>query len=166
MSSGLTLDSFNTNGTSRERSGRTNSGLLRIAESSVLSASRRFSMLVSFSIVINILVSIGLSTSSKDSSASANVKRVACMTNPLVVASGSRSRFFQNAKVSRTLSALDHVRAHLNYWQECFWLNNRDSANTLCSNSLVVLCFGSRKKPIPYITNVGRNIDFGPPCIL
>ena len=51
--------------------------LFAVAEFKVLKASRLFSIFGSLSIVVNILISMGLRTSSKASSLSANVKRIA-----------------------------------------------------------------------------------------
>ena len=64
--------------------------LLLVAEFRVPKASRRFSMLVSLSIVFSKFKKIGLRTSSKVSSLSAKVNRIACITIPRTEGVGSR----------------------------------------------------------------------------
>ncbi len=63
--------------------------LLWVAEFKALRASLLFSKQGSFSMVVNILTSIGLRTSSKASSPSAKVNRIAWITIPLTVGTGS-----------------------------------------------------------------------------
>ena len=88
-SSGLITDSCSTKGTSRPRCGMMRSGLFRVAEFSVVMASRRISMSLSCSIVRSISTSTFRSMASKVSSLSGSEYRIACRAIPRMAGDGS-----------------------------------------------------------------------------
>ena len=85
----------------------------------------------------SMLNSIGLRKSSKTSSFSGNVKRIACIVIPLIAGVGSRrySYVYTNSAEKRK----GFLATYLNLWHESARVDNSDTTDTFCSQCLIVL---------------------------